>query len=53
MKAIKKFESFESLKLSETKSSDASEIVRRHNEFEKAIKEISSFKSKKEASKQN
>jgi hypothetical protein len=53
MKTIKKYDSFEALKLSETKRSDSSEIVRRHNEFEKAIKEISSFKSKKEASKRN
>jgi hypothetical protein len=53
MKTIKKYDSFEALKLSETKRSDSSEIVRRHNEFEKAIKEISLFKSKKEASKRN
>ena len=47
MKTIKKYDSFEALKLSETKRSDSSEIDRRHYEFEKAIKEISSFKSKK------
>ena len=53
MKTIKKYDSFEALKLNEAKRSDSSEIIRRHNEFEKAIKEISSFKSKREVPKQN
>ncbi len=53
MKTVKKYNSFEELKSTEAKRSEISEILKRHSAFEKAIKEISSFKVKNKGSNQN
>ena len=44
MTSIKKYNTFEELKPTKTKSSEISEILKRHSAFEKSIKEISSIK---------
>ncbi|WP_295790783.1 hypothetical protein [Mucilaginibacter sp.] len=44
MKTVKKFTSFEDLKSSESKISDDKSRLKKHNDFEIAIKEIYSVK---------
>jgi len=53
MKTVKRYNSFEELKSTEAKRSEKQEILKRHSAFEKAIKEISSFKLKNKGSNQN
>jgi hypothetical protein len=44
MKTVKKFTSFEDLKSSESKAVDDKSRLKKHNNFEKTIKEIYSAK---------
>ena len=47
MKRAKKFETFDELKSSETKTSDYRLSLAKHSEFEKVMKKIMDAKSKK------
>lgn len=47
MKRVKKFETFDELKSSKTKTSDYRLSLAKHSEFEKVMKEIMDAKSKK------
>ena len=53
MKTVKRYNSFEELKSTEAKRSEIPKILKRHSAFEKAIKEISSYKVKNKGSNQN
>ncbi len=51
MKRAKKYETFDKLKSSETKTSDFRLALAKHSELEKVMKEIMSGKSKRPAQK--
>jgi len=52
MKTVKKFTSFEDLKSSESQTADDKLSLKKHNDFEKVIKEIYSSKVRSNDSKQ-
>jgi hypothetical protein len=52
MKTVKKFTSFEDLKSSESKTVDAKSSLKKHNDFEKVIKDIYSVKVRSNDNKQ-
>lgn len=47
MKTVKKYTTFGELKSNEKKTLDASLSLKKHNEFEKVIKEIKTIKASK------